>query len=791
MKAKRIEVFGKVQSVGFRPFIYNLAKKFNLTGYVKNKTSYVEILVEGKEENLEKFIKDFSKTHPIAQIEKILIKEDHIRNLDSFKILESEQTTPDFIYIPADIKICDECIKELLNPKDRRYLYPFINCTQCGPRFTIIEELPYDRKNTTMKIFKMCEDCLNEYQDPLNRRFHAQPNACYKCGPGLMIKDNNLKTIFKLTKSAEDVEKVLDFIVKKILEGKILAIKSFGGYHLVCDATNDDVVFRLRKSKNREFKPFAMMAYNLDIIRKYSYVDKESEKLLSSSQSPIVLLLKKPNIEEPRISEFVSVESNYYGFMLPYTPLQYLIFYWLNKNNKNIPLIMTSGNLSDEPQVFKETQAFEKLKDIADYFLIYNRKINIRCDDSVCRVFNNDVYFIRRSRGWSPEPIFVNYNFKKQILAFGADLKNTFSLAKDNYVIVSHHIGDLDNLDAIDSFSQSIEYYLKTFKFKPDLLVCDLHPLYESSKIAKEFAKNNSIECITLQHHYAHMLSCMLENGIFERCIGVIFDGTGYGLDNTIWGSEFLVGDISSFIRKAHFEPISLVGADISIKQPYRNALAFLYKEYKDKKLIKDFWSFITNKLESKQNKEISFSFEEIFDSIKFLVENNINIVSSCGMGRIFDIVAFLCGLGFFNYYEGYLPQNLEYIGSYEFKEIKDEIYTYEIKYQDNKYIANTRLLLKEIFEDVFFNKKDVKKISAKFHNTISKISVEIILKIREELNINKVVLSGGVFQNQILLFSIYNKLQSFGFEVFIHRKVPCNDAGISFGQTLGCNIYV
>ncbi|MCS7231197.1 MAG: carbamoyltransferase HypF [Elusimicrobiota bacterium] len=781
MKAKRIEVYGKVQSVGFRPFIYNLAKKLCLNGYVKNKTSCVEILVEGEEKKIREFLDKFKSSIPkAASIEKILIEEIPSQNLDNFNIVESEENQENFIYIPAEIKVCGDCLKELFNPLDRRYLYPFINCTQCGPRFTIVEKLPYDRKNTTMRIFKMCQECLKEYNDPSNRRFHAQPNGCYRCGPGLVVKDNECRTIIKLTKSSEDVKIALNFIIDKILEGKILAVKSYGGYHLVCDATNDEVVIRLRKLKKRDFKPFAMMVSSVEVVERYCVLEDIHYKLLNSPQAPIVLIKKKENKQNIQISSYVTEESKYYGFMLPYTPLQFLIFYFLKERKKDIPLVMTSANLSDEPQVFKEQQAFEKLKGIADYFVIYNRKINIRCDDSVCSGFKDNIYFIRRARGWAPEPIFVRYNFKKNILAFGADLKNTFSLARDNYVIVSHHIGDLDNLEAVNSYEESIEYYLKTFRFFPEVVICDKHPLYISSKIAKTFAEKNNIKCITKQHHYSHMLSCMLENNLFEKCIGIIFDGTGYGLDDTIWGSEFLVGDIKDFKRKAYFSSITLVGGDKGIKEPYRTTIGFLYEEYKDKDLIKKFWDILPQKITK------NLKFDDVFMGVKFLIDNKINTIATSGMGRFFDIVAVLCGFGFFNYYEGYLPQYLEKVASLEFKDTKKKssYYDFEIIKTSDSYLVDIRSILKKIFEDIL-NGRDKIEIALKFHHTISKISLELALKIRNEMSINKVVLSGGVFQNQLLLSSLYDLLKENDFEVFIHRKLPCNDAGISFGQVL------
>ncbi len=806
MKSYKIEIYGRVQSVGFRPFIYNLAKKYNLFGYVKNKTSYVEIVITTEEKILNKFLKNMKSALPYpAKIDKIYFYEyEPKKYFSEFKILESEDEKSEFIYIPAEIKVCKECLEELFNPDNRRYLYPFINCTHCGPRFTIIKTLPYDRENTTMDVFKMCDDCYKEYKDTKNRRFHAQPNACHICGPGLKLQvinktlkiNDNYKDIFnKITNSSFDVEKILDFVVKEIINGKIFAIKSYGGYHLVCDATNDEVVLRLRKNKYREFKPFAMMVSDLETIKKYCYVSKKEEEILNSPQAPIVLLERKENLEKNglMISRYVTYKSKYFGFMFPYTPLHYLIFYWLKKYKKNIPLVMTSGNISDEPQVYTDIEAVEKFKNIADYILSYNREIKIRCDDSVVRIFNDDIYFIRRSRGYAPEPIFVDYYFNREIFSFGAELKNTFAFGTKNYIILSHHIGDLDSLESINSYEESIKYYLETFRFSPEVVVYDLHPFYISSKIAKEFAQKYSLKSLAIQHHYAHMLSCMLDNNIFEKCIGIIFDGTGYGLDGKIWGSEFFVADIYNFSRVGYFDYLKLVGGDKSIKEPYRVVLANLYDIYKDdsfiKSFIKKFFDYYTN---FKQN----FSFKDFikfFYSIKFLVDNNMNISYSCGMGRIFDLVSVLCGLGFINYYEGQLPQELEFFATKNFYEIKKNGYFYEynISYKDGCYVVDTKNLIKEIVKDLFNSNFSIEttKVSSKFHYTIAKICLDIALKIRNKLNINKVVISGGAFNNNLLLLTLIELFKKNNFEVFIHKKFPCNDGGISLGQLIAGNV--
>ncbi|MCX7941045.1 MAG: carbamoyltransferase HypF, partial [Endomicrobia bacterium] len=741
---------------------------------------------------IEKFLDTLKlKLPPQAVIENIYVKEitEDVK-YSEFKIVESEHSQPTSLYLPADIKICNQCLEELVVPSNRRYLYLFINCTQCGPRFTIIKTLPYDRENTTMDVFRMCDECYNEYVDPSNRRFHAQPNACHKCGPGLEVKkveNKKIEKVFGITKTATDVEKILDFVVDEIINGKIFAIKSYGGYHLVCDATNDDVVLRLRSLKHREYKPFAMMCSDVEVIKKYCFVNNVEEKLLASSQAPIVLLHRRneKNTTVVPISKYVAQQSKYYGFMLPYTPLQYLIFYWLKKLGRDIPLVMTSGNISDEPQVYDDEDAEVKFSNIADYILSYNRKIRIRCDDSVVKVFNNDVCFIRRSRGWSPEPIYVKHKFVKPVLAFGADLKNTFALAKDDYVILSHHIGDLDNIEAIESYVDSIEYYLDTFKHKPEVIIYDLHPQYVSSKIAKEFANKNSVESVAVQHHYAHMLSCMLENGIYEDVIGVIFDGTGYGIDGTIWGSEFLVGNTDKFERKGFFDYITLIGGDDGIKKPYKTLMGFLYEEYRDKKTIEEIWNKIVKNFTEENKVEDIPEFNILYESVKFLIDNKINIIKTCGMGRIFDIVAVVCSVGLYNHFEGQLPQELESYAEREFDNMsaKNEIYEYTIS-KDKIYVVDTKNLVKQIINELLYGVNTI-RIAAKFHYTIGRIVVDVVEKINQDTSIDKVVLSGGVFQNELLLRLVVSLLKEKKFEVYLQRKVPCNDGGISFGQVV------
>ena len=749
----RIKIKGRVQGVGFRPTCFRYANQFNLSGYVCNTSEGVLIEIEGKKENIDKFIEKIKNfPPPRAKIKEIDIERIEIKNEKVFRIIESKGNQDIKVEISPDIGTCKDCLKELFNKNDRRYLFPFINCTNCGPRFTITKKIPYDRKNTTMDEFIMCDECKEEYENVYSRRFHAQPNCCFKCGPEVKLIDNKGKEIFKNIEAIKETSKL-------IKEGEIIGIKGIGGYHIACDALNEKSIKILRERKKRYEKPFALMAKNIDVIRRYCYINKYEEEILKSWESPIVLLKKKNEI----LPEIIAPINKYLGFFLPYTPVHHLLFYF----EKNLDvLIMTSGNFSEEPIIYDDELAFERLKDICDFFLTHNRKIYINCDDSVLRVFNKKIYFIRRSRGYVPSPIEIPYNSKKIIFAAGSDLKNTFSFVKNNNVYLSQHIGDLENYFSIESYKKSIELFKNILEIEPEIIVYDMHPEYFSSKISKEIFKD--LKKIEVQHHHSHIASCMADNKLKnEKVIGVAFDGTGYGIDGKIWGGEFLICDYENFERVAHLKYMPILG-EISIKEVWRIGATYLYKIFGDEFL----------------NLEIEFVRkidEKKWEIMKSQIENNINLFLNSSMGRLFDAVSSICGIRDKITYEGQASIELEMKME---KERKRKHYNYEIRKEKNVYIIDPEIILREIVEDI---KKKIGTgiISFKFHITISEIINQICKILRDERNINKVCLSGGVFQNVFLLNETIKLLKKNKFEVFIHNRVPANDGGLSLGQAI------
>lgn len=781
-KRLRIDINGIVQGVGFRPTVYRYAKEKELSGWVSNTSSGVIIEVEGASSNIDDFLHSLkSSPPPQAQINDIKICSLTIQNENQFKILPSiispniktqrsstlVQRSSTLVQISPDIATCPECLRELFNPGDRRYLYPFLNCTHCGPRFTIVKSIPYDRNNTTMEKFTMCPLCRAEYDNPLDRRFHAQPNACPKCGPLLTLVSHHSSFVSRKGKDA-----IIDTI-KLLSNGKIVAIKGLGGFHLACNALNEKAVKTLRTRKYREDKPFALMAKDVETIKKFSYVSDEEEKLLTSSKRPIVLLKKRTDCN---ISPSVAPNNKHLGFMLPYTPLHQLLF--LPRDTRcemrDAVLVMTSGNISDEPIAYHNEEAISRLSDIADYFLTHNRDIHIRCDDSVTRVFPNTQreLIIRRSRGYVPRPLTVPFTFKEEILACGAHLKNTFALAKENQIYLSHHIGDLENLETLNAFEKGIEHFKDIFKVKPKIIAHDLHPAYLSTKYAKNIHDtNNKIRLLGIQHHHAHIASCMADNGLKNhKVIGIAFDGTGYGDDGCLWGSEFMVADYKSYERKAYLKYIPLPGGSQAIKEPWRMAAAYLYKAYgRD----------IIHKFDRPFQKG-----QEKWNIIEKMIKHGINSPLTSSMGRLFDAVSSLIGLRDTINYEGQAAIELEQIA----KPIDTtKIYNYRIKTENQLYIIDTIPIIKGIVKDLQRN-IPASTISAKFHFTISEIILDTCKLISLETGLSFVALSGGVFQNMILLSKTYTRLKKAGFKVYIHNKVPANDGGISLGQTVIAN---
>ncbi|MEK6591375.1 MAG: carbamoyltransferase HypF [Nitrospinota bacterium] len=854
---REIKINGIVQGVGFRPFIYQLATSLGLKGYVLNSSEGVIIDVEGEPHKTDEFISLIkSKSPPLSRIENIVVRSfsfAEIKGYTSFEIRESvpPSTLPltkggierkvNFALISPDIATCPDCLSELLNPDDRRYQYPFINCINCGPRYSITLDIPYDRQKTTMSKFTMCSDCEREYHDPSDRRFHAQPNACKVCGPQIKLKVQSSK--FKVKE-----KEPLKAAVELLNEGAIGAIKGLGGFHIACDATNDDAVKKLREKKRRSNKPFAIMCPDMNSVKKICELSRFGEALLNSELKPIVLLPKKSEDKASHytnpISRYIAPDNNNFGVMLPYTPLHYLLFYQLTAFSPESPetisesgqtlrpspisaLVMTSGNLSEEPIVINNDEAIERLSDIADFFLFHDRDIYMRVDDSIVREYkgiasplpvarpihrmgaprsngspappseggrgthpvDGSGVVIRRSRGYVPNPIDFGIDMP-EILGCGGELKNTFTLTKGHYAIMSQHIGDLENYEAIQFYKETLKNLKNSFKVEPIIIAHDLHPDYWTTKFAKEtaqsplppFAKKGlgGISIIGVQHHHAHIASCMAENHFREKVIGVAWDGTGYGTDGAIWGGEFLIADYKGFDRACHFRYVPLPGGDKAIKEPYRMALSYLY----------DTFGMDFLKLNIPCIKPPAISLQSI-KLILNMIDNRINTTMTSSVGRLFDAVSFLLNSIDVVTFEGEAAIKLEMMADKSVNDIykskKSEVRgTHPVDgSQKLEYpiIIDTRFLIQGIVNDLLVG-VDSAVISAKFHNTLAEIIIEFCRKIKTETGIDRVVLSGGCFQNILLLDRTLSKLNN-EFKTFIHKDVPTNDGGISLGQAV------
>ncbi len=750
----RISVSGVVQGVGFRPFVYRLAKQHNLLGWVCNTSEGVKIEVEGEVKDIELFLNKLrDQAPPVSHIEDIKVTSGTPANYDKFEIRKSIAEVGKYQLISPDIATCPDCLKEIFDPTNRRYRYPFTNCTNCGPRFTIIQDIPYDRPKTTMKSFKMCPACQKEYNDPLNRRFHAQPNACPVCGPQLNLVDNQGKVVV-----CKDVLKKTAELLK---EGKIVAVKGLGGFLLACDATSEKVVNRLRQRKNRPAKPLAVMVADLDEAKKHCEVNDEEIKLLTSSGSPIVLLKWKP---ESSITQAVTPGLKYLGVMLPYTPLHQLLL-----SKVGLPLVMTSGNLSEEPIAKDNDEAVRRLGKIADYFLIHNRDIYARYDDSVMLVEQDIPRFTRRARGYAPYPIHLPYQ-SKQILGCGAEEKNTFCLTRDNYAFISQHIGDMENMETLEHYVNTIDLYKKLFRIKPEIIAHDMHPEYLPTKYAKELAEKDGLKLFPVQHHHAHIASCLADNGVNGPVIGVALDGTGYGTDGNIWGGEFIVADYKDFKRAAHLEYLPLAGGTLAIKKPYRTTIGYMLALGLDLDKKMPF-------LKQVDENEIVI--------IKNQVQTKFNAPLTSSMGRLFDAVAALTRIRSIIEYEAQAAIDLEMSAN----NAPDEtgFYPFTFEERDEIMVIKIHDLLRAVILDI----KDHASqsiIAMRFHNTITRLILETCQKIAEDTGIKQVALSGGVFQNRLLLRKTVLLLESAGFKVYTHRQVPCNDGGISLGQVAIAN---
>jgi len=755
---ERIEISGIVQGVGFRPFIYQLAKRNALVGYVSNTSEGVVIEAQGDDAALGRFLDEIEREAPaLARITTLSHSNIPLVSEHDFVIRESVVGAERKALISPDVCACVDCIRELFDPSDRRYHYPFINCTNCGPRYTITTDIPYDRANTTMRSFVMCDDCRREYEDPTDRRFHAQPNACWRCGPKVFLTNAAGKKL--------DEDDPIRAAIKLLRDGKILAIKGLGGFHLAVDATNDDAVKTLRSKKMREEKPFAMMSPDVESIERFCLVSVEERALLESPNRPIVLLRTKPG---NRISERVAPRNKYFGVMLPYTPLHYLLL-----TGNSLALVMTSANPSDEPIVVENNEALRRLGGLADFFLMHDRNIFVQNDDTVARVVNDAPVMVRRSRGYAPEPIFLKEELDS-VLACGPELKNTVCLLKGNTAFLSQHIGDLKTAETFAVYKKTIDHLKRIFDMAPRVVAYDLHPDYLSTRYAVELQEQDcdGLQFVGVQHHHAHVVSCMAENAIAGRVIGVSLDGTGYGDDGRIWGGEMLVADLATYRRAAHFEYVPMPGGDGAIREPRRMAVSYLYHTFG-----RDFWKLdidFVRRLDQKKT-----------EVLVNMINEEVNSVMTSSCGRLFDAVAALVGVRDTITYEGQAACELEGImsdddrGCYEYavRDVHDENLS-------QPFLLSFRGTIRAIVSDIRAG-VDPAEISRKFHMTIVDALTSACMRLRDETGLERAVLSGGVFQNVYLLSTLSRELAKVGFEVYHHRAVPTNDGGVSLGQAV------
>ena len=771
----KISIRGAVQGVGFRPFVFRLATELGLNGWVLNSSQGLFVEVEGEKSLLDSFLLRIQKEKPprsfIQSFEHTFL--DTV-GFERFDIRHSETKGEISALVLPDIAACPDCSNEIFDPANRRYLYPFTNCTNCGPRFSIIESLPYDRQNTTMKKFEMCDECRFEYDNPLDRRFHAQPNACPTCGPHVELWDESGKI---LRSNHVAIIETAD----AICSGKIVAIKGLGGFHLVVDARNEDAVRWLRRRKHREEKPFALMFPSVEMIREYCTISELEERLLHSPEAPIVLLGKKNNPSSRlanNVTSFhglaihhtalrnpnspIAPNNPYFGIMLPYTPLHKILLKELG-----FPIVATSGNISDEPICINEQDALHKLHGVANLFLVHDRPIKRHVDDSVVRVLLGREMVLRRARGYAPLPVTGEIEPSAPMIAVGAHLKNTVALASSRNVFISQHIGDLETKDSFEAFQQVVNDFQQLYNVKPERIVCDMHPHYLSTM----FAHEKTTHVFEVQHHYAHVASCMMENQLEGRVLGVSWDGTGYGTDGTIWGGEFLLTNDSSFERVASLRTFRLPGGEKAIKEPRRTALGLLYELFGEKLFAMD--TLIPVK---------GFTAEELI-LIKKMLERNINSPVTSSAGRLFDAVASLIDCRQTVHFEGQAAMELEFLTA---GITTNEAYPFNIPESDNR-INNSAVncavidwapMIHAILQDVS-TKTDKRSIAAKFHNSL----VEIIVEVAKRVGERRVVLTGGCFQNAYLTEHVVHALQREGFSPYWHQRVPPNDGGIALGQ--------
>ncbi len=747
---KAIDVTGIVQGVGFRPFVYRLANECNLAGFIANTPAGVSIEVQGPPDILAAFLTRLPlEIPPLAKITSLVPRDVELQPDTAFRIISSLLDQPPRALISPDVCVCQECLREMTDPRDRRFRYPFINCTNCGPRFTIIRDIPYDRARTSMDSFKMCAACQAEYDDPGNRRFHAQPNACWDCGPLVQLLDDKGVRL--------DIADPIREAARLLECGAILAIKGLGGFHLACDAENDATLERLRERKRRVEKPFAVMVRNIENAERLCVVDDSSRKLLLSRERPIVLLPRRPEVH---VAAGVAPRNRYLGVFLPYTPLHHLLL----SAGRCDALVMTSGNLSEEPIAIDNDEGVERLRGIADGFLVHNRDIVRRCDDSVVRSAAGQTQHLRRSRGFVPVPIALE-NESQPILAVGSELKNTVCIVRGSEAFLSQHIGDLENLESYRFFEEAVCHMQRVLEVQPKVIAFDLHPDYFSSKWA--LARTN-FHLIGVQHHHAHIAACMAENHLDGKLIGIALDGTGFGTDGAIWGGEVFLADYVQVQRAAHFDYVTLPGGEAAIREPWRIAVSYLAKHF-------------GRSLTALQIPFIGELDRRNLDILLQMIDRRVNspLTSSCG--RLFDAVAALVGLRTTINYEAQAAIELE-MAAHESSDTG--AYPFELQLAGETWLIGTHHLFDWLIRDIRHGVR-VADISRRFHNGMASLFVGLAEKIRESHNLNRVCLTGGCFQNVLLFELLLGALRKQNFEVYFHSEVPAGDGGISLGQAV------
>ena len=748
----KISIVGNVQGVGFRPFIYQLANEFSLKGTVQNNMDGVEVFVEGKLPQVEQFLQSIEQKAPrLSRIDQMVVQKEDYKGFEDFSIIKSRREGTSQLVIPVDAGICDACLAEMNNPNNFRHHYPFITCTQCGPRYTIIDELPYDRPYTSMAHFELCPNCEKEYNDPMDRRHHAQPIACPECGPHISLVSSDGRIL-------AEYEDALKLAGKYLLEGKILVVKGIGGFHLCCDASNIEAVALLRNRKNRPNRPLAVMSFSIDHVKEFAFVSAEEERLMKSPEAPIVILNKKSDYH---LAEKVAPNMNTIGVMLPYSPLHYLLLKEADKRT----LIMTSANVSSLPIVYKNEECSQYLGEMADFYLMHNRNILHPVDDSVVQIVQGDTDFFRKSRGYVPNVLFSKKNVDG-IVSFGGQQKTTFALGRNDQVFIGPHIGDLDNLNTIEHYKNELQLLLKWVQPNQKIAVIDYHPNYQTRQLVKEFPFEEVVE---VQHHHAHMAACLADNGIAEKTFGIILDGTGFGLDGNIWGFEVFYGDCKEVQRLAHLHYTALPGGEACIREPWRNAVGMLCTLLGEEGL--------------KISEQLFPSRKEAISVLRAMVDKGLNTVYAGTCGRLFDAVSSMIGICEKSTYDGEAAIRLSELAKMD---QQVDAYSYEILENEQKLIFNFTRMIVEIAEDRIGG-KDVKEISTTFHETIVQALVDGINRLHKtfpQYN-KKIVLSGGSFHNRYLKERLIQCLSAAGFEVYTHHRIPCNDGGLSYGQLM------